>query len=176
MKTLIKLFLAFVLLFTALDITYAQNTKKEKQAAKAADTRRIIENMNYVFNANYALPLRGGQKNLTSEYDLRVAKDTVIAFLPYYGRAYTAPNDLYPNEGGIKFKSTNFSYAVKQRKNGNWQILIKPKDKDKNIANWRDVQQLTLDVSPDGYASLQVISSNRDPISFQGDIREIKAK
>ncbi|MDF2432016.1 MAG: hypothetical protein JWP44_1647 [Mucilaginibacter sp.] len=152
--------------------THAQNSRKEKQAAKAAEVKNMIDNSSYVFKANYALPQRGGQKVLTSDYDLRVVKDTVIAFLPYYGRAYVAPNDLYPTDGGIKFKTTNFAYSSKQKKNGSWEIAIRPKDK--NITDWRDVQQLILDISTNGYASLQVVSTNRDPISFEGYIEATK--
>ena len=41
---------------------------------------------------------------LSPYYYLKVSKDTVVAYLPYFGRAYTAPAD--PTEGGIKFTST----------------------------------------------------------------------
>jgi hypothetical protein len=79
-----------------------------------------------------------------------------------------------PTEGGIKFTTTKFTYNSKVGKKGGWTVIIKPTDK--NISNWRDVQTMTLSISPDGYASLQVISTNRDPISFNGTIekREIK--
>ena len=36
--------------------------------------------------------------------------------------------------------------------------------------------RLTLDVSSDGYASLQVTSNNRQPISFNGYVTERKKK
>ena len=165
MKPLIKLSLLCLLVLTGLTSAFAQ-TKKERQAAKIALVKSMIDSARYVFNADYAYPLRGPQKALTSYYDLKVAKDSVIAYLPYYGRAYVAPYN--PTEGGIKFTSTNFMYSKKQKKDGSWQIIIKPKDH--NITDWRDVQQLTFDISPDGYASLQVLSSNRAPISFNGTI------
>ena len=98
---------------------------------------------------------------------MKVTKDSIIAYLPYYGQAYLAP-DPGTTEGGIKFTSTNFNYKVNQGKKGGWEIVIKPRDHD--ITNWRDVQQMVLNISPDGYASLYVLSTNRDPISFQGDI------
>jgi len=169
MKPLMKLFLAFAVILGSLNVAFAQNSRKEKQAARAAAVKKLIDDGNYVFEANYAYPQRGGQKILTSEYDLRVSKDSVVAFLPYFGEAHMAPNPG-ETEGGIKFTSTNFTYNAKQLKNGTWDIYIKPKDN--NIINWRDVQQLRLNISPDGSASLQVISSNRDPILFNGDIKE----
>jgi hypothetical protein len=170
MKTLTGLFILFAVL-GGLSTANAQSSKKERNAAKAAAVTKMINDINYVFEANTANPQRGGQKQLTSEYDLKVTKDTVIAFLPYFGRAYLAP-DPGTTEGGIKFTTTNFSYSSKQSKNGNWNILIKPKDK--NMTNWRDVEQLILNISADGYALLQVISTHRDPISFNGYIQEVK--
>jgi hypothetical protein len=168
MKTLIKLFFAIAAILGCLNLAHAQNTKKEKQAAHAAAIKKMVDSVNFVFEANTAIPQTGGTRQLTSEYDLRVVKDTIIAFLPYFGRAYLAPNPG-ETEGGIKFTSTNFIYTSKQKKNGSWDIFIKPKDN--NISDWRDVQQLRLTISSDGYATLQVTSSNRDPISFYGYIK-----
>jgi hypothetical protein len=169
MKTLMKLLFVFAVILGGLNIAHAQNSKKERKAAKVAAIKKMIDDVNYVFVANIANPQRGGTRQLTSDYDLRVVKDSIIAFLPYFGRAYLAPSPD-ATEGGIKFTSTNFNYSAKQSKNGSWDIYIKPKDN--NISDWRDVQQLRLNISPDGYASLQVISSNRDPISFDGYIEQ----
>jgi hypothetical protein len=175
MKTLVRILIVFTIFTCGSTVVFAQSTKQEKQAAKKAAVKKMVDSGFYVFKANYALPLRGTQKNLTPDYyDLIVTKDTITAYLPYYGRAYTAPNDIYTNEGGIKFKSGNFSYVTKQNKNGSWLISIKPKDS--NMANWRSVQQMTLNISTSGYASLQVVSSNRDMISFDGTIEDIKSK
>jgi hypothetical protein len=168
MKYLIKLLFVFAVVFGSLNLVCAQSTKKEKQAAKTAAIKKMVDSVNFVFEADMAIPQTGESRQLTSEYDLSVVKDTVTAFLPYFGRAYLAPSPG-ETEGGIKFTSTNFIYEAKQKKNGSWEIFIKPKDN--NIADWRHVEQLRLTISSDGYASLQVTSSNRDPISFYGYIK-----
>jgi hypothetical protein len=170
MKTLLNIFVVFVFFFFALKPIKgnAQTTRKERQATKVAAITKMVNDTNYVFKANYANPMRGGQRVLTSDYDFRVTKDTITAFLPYFGVAHMPPNDPSTNEGGIKFTTTKFLYSVKQKKNGTWTISIKPKDN--NITDWRDVHSLTLSVSPDGYADLQVDSSNRDAISFSGEV------
>ena len=168
MKTLIKLFLVFSILVFVQNGGYAQNARKERQAAKTASIKKLLDEKDYIFKANLVTPETGGQHQLTSEYDLTVTKDTVKAWLPYFGRAYIAPTD--PTDGGIKFNYTNFDYSTKQNKNGSWDVLIKPRDK--NISDMRDVQSLRLTISTSGYASLQVISSNRDPISFDGIIEQ----
>ncbi len=169
MKSLIKLFLVVVVILGGLNVSHAQSTRAERQAAKAAGVKKMVDDVNFVFKANYANPQGGGNRALTSDYDLKVVKDSVIAYLPYFGRAYLAP-DPGTTEGGIKFTSTNFKYDAKQRKNGGWEIVIKPKDHD--ITNWRDVQQMILNISTSGYASLQVLSSNRSPISFDGELED----
>ncbi|WP_183559279.1 DUF4251 domain-containing protein [Mucilaginibacter sp. SP1R1] len=172
MKFLNKITVLIALAFISINTVNAQTSRKDKKAAQVAEIKTIVEAQNYVFKANYALPSRGSSRSLTSDYDFVVSKDTIIAYLPYFGRAYTAPYN--PTEGGIKFTNTHFSYVSKAGKKGGWTVTIKPTGKDKNISDWRDVQILTLSISTDGYASLQVISSNRDPISFNGTIEARK--
>ena len=105
MKTLVKNLLVCAVIFIGFNAS-AQGSRSQKQAAKAEEVKKLVENVSYVFKANFVNPQRGGGHQLTSDYDLTVSKDTINAFLPYFGRAYTAPVD--PTEGGIKFKTTNF--------------------------------------------------------------------
>lgn len=111
----------------------------------------------------------GGTINLTgSSYDFTVTPDSIVAYLPYYGRAYSAPYN--PTEGGIKFKSKNFSYVQSRNKKGSYSISIKTKDlKSENY-------QMMLTVSEKGYATLMVNSNNKQPINFNGVLSEPKAK
>ncbi len=109
------------------------------------------------------MPQRGGGKQLTSEYDLRVTPDSVISFLPYFGRAYfDVPYG--GGDGGLKFTSTRFTYEVKEKKKGGWEISIVPSDV-------KNLSRLLLYISPDGYASLSVNSINRDFITFDGYLK-----
>jgi hypothetical protein len=136
------------------------------QEKKADEIKRIVESQNYVFVPQMANPQIGSSRQLTPDYDLTIAKDTVISFLPYFGRAYVAP--VNPSEGGIKFTSTKFDY--KPSNDGkSWKITIKPKDAP-------EVQQLYLDIFDNGNATLQVISTNRQNISFTGYIKEGKPR
>jgi hypothetical protein len=173
MKILTRIALLAAVLFIGINVAGAQTkpTKAEKKAAEQAAIKAMIDAQNFVFKANYALPMRGGSRSLTSDYDLVVSKDTIVSFLPYFGRAYVAPT-ISPTDGGIKINTTKFSYSSTTKKSGNWLIIIKPKEK--NMADWRDVQTFTLNISSNGYGSLQVISTNRDPISFNGYVEARK--
>ena len=70
----------------------------QAQEKKEPTTQQIVESKNYIFKAESVNPQRGRFRYLTSaEYDLVVTSDTVIAYLPYFGRAYSAP--INPSEG-----------------------------------------------------------------------------
>ena len=143
------LILAF--LFTAGFSAHAQDLDKTTVSSMVSSGR-------FIFKAQSANPMTGNNVQLTADYDLKVSPDSLVAFLPYFGRAYT----INPNaEGGIKFTSTDFEYKSKQKRKKGWEISINPRDT-------REVRQMSLSVSPNGYATLQVISNNRQPISFYG--------
>jgi hypothetical protein len=151
------------LVFAFADISIAQDGKNKK-SDKTAHIKDMIGAQRYIFKAQSATPSRGGRLvQLSSEYDLTVSKDTVRSYLPYFGRAYSAPID--GRGGGIDFTSINFEYNQKERKKGGWDITIRPKD-------ITDPRELLLTVFDNGSASLRVLSNNREPISFNGYIAE----
>ncbi|ASU34873.1 DUF4251 domain-containing protein [Mucilaginibacter xinganensis] len=169
MKTLKKLMIVSAMILSCCQLVTAQNSKIQKKAAKAAKVKEMLDAQSYIFNATYVIPQRGNARSITYGYDVVVSKDTVTAYLPYYGRVTLAPAD--PSDGGVKFTSTNFDYKSEPANNG-YDITITPKDG--NTQGSKDVRYLRLNVSYNGYASLQVISNNRDPISYNGEIEERK--
>jgi hypothetical protein len=140
---------------------------QKKDSIKAAAIRQMVTDQQYTFKAQTALPLAGRIRQLTTEYDLKVTKEQIVAYLPYFGRAYSAPLD--PSKGGIQFTSKDFDYKLMERKKGGWNVSIKTKD----IA---EAQDMELTIFNDGNASLQVNSTNRQSISFNGYITAGKKK
>jgi len=138
-----------------------------KQSTKEAAIKNMVDSQNYVFVAQTALPMSGRTRQLTSDYDLQVSKTSIISYLPYFGRAYQAPLD--PTKNSLDFTSKDFDYAATPGKKSGWRVTIKPKDN-------RDVQQMTLNISSSGYGILQVTSTNRQPISFNGYIKAPRKK
>jgi len=147
--------------------SYAQTDNADKKTQKQEMIRGWVESQEYDFRPQTAMPLGGRTRELTTDFDLKVTKETVVSYLPYFGQAYTAPMD--PSQGGLQFTSKEFDYSVTNRKKGGWDVQIKPKDN-------REVQQMSMTISVDGYASLQVISTNRQPISFNGYIMAANPK
>lgn len=164
--------IAFIILLLAVAIwgataqqSPAKPTKKEREAQKTALVKRLVEEQNYIFVAQTMLPSGGRSRQITPDYDLRIAKDSILSWLPYFGRAYTAPMD--PSKGPLQFKTKEFEYTSTPGKKGGWDILIKPKDVS-------EIQSMNLSITESGYAYLSVQSVNRQPISFNGYIIERK--
>jgi len=171
MKTLKNMLLVAVLC-TAIQVS-AQTDK--------ATTIKLVEGKSFIFNATSAQPMNsaeisaafskipgamgGGSIPLRGDvYQLNVANDSLAAYLPYYGRSYNAPKTS--NEGGIKFSSTEFSYKADKKKKGNYIVTIRPKDSK------GDVMSMILNITEKGYASLSVVSNNRQTITYTGFISD----
>lgn len=148
------------------NILVAQNSRKEKRAAKEALIKNTIESKQYVFSAQSAHPLSGGSINLTSSYELRIYGDSIICDLPYFGRAFSA---TAAGGGGINFVSVKAIYTFKNARKGGWDIRIQPKDVN-------DIRELTLFISPSGYTTVTITSNNRESISYYGVVGERKYK
>ena len=155
----VRLLMMFFLASLVNNLT-AQSTKPSEIL-----TQRLVDSQQYIFHAQTVSPMNGRQRFLTTDYTIKVSKDTIITDLPYFGRAYSAP--INPSDGGIQFTSTSFEYKVTPRKKGGWDITIQPKDA-------RDVQQMILTIFDNGKADLRVNSNNRQPISFNGYITDVK--
>lgn len=127
--------------------------------------QQIVEEQNFIFKARQAIPMQGKNISLTSDYDVKLSNDTLEVYLPYFGRAYTAPFNT--NEGGIKFKATQFEYTVNPKKNKSLDVIIKPI----NVNN-PDVRGIALyfNFYENGSASLDINMTNRQSISFFGTV------
>lgn len=136
--------------------------KAEAQEANSATLKTILNTKSFIFKAQSAWPLQGTVVQLNAGYDMKVIQDSINTYLPYFGRAFSAG---YANDGGINFISKKFDYKVKEKQKGGWEITIRP-------ADTRDVTELTYSISSNGYATLQVISNNRQAISYYGVIEK----
>ena len=158
-------------------ITVSVNAQTDK-----AVTAQIVEEKNYAFVANSALPLNttdinavmsrmpgnvnAGVINLSgSNYDIKVTPDSIVAYLPFYGRAFRATFNT--DESGFKFTSRDFTYTNKKRKKGGWDIAIKTNDVKDNV-------RMSLNITESGYATLNVSSNDKQAISYSGYLSELK--
>jgi hypothetical protein len=170
MKTLTKIFLTLIVSVVTVLPGLAQNKKADKEAAKIAEVKQLIQSKNYLFKAQYMYPMTGTQQYLTSDYDVKIGQDTVVSYLPYFGVVYFNAGYNNPSDAGIQFTSIKFEYSVEEKPNGSYLVYIKPKDT-------KNTTQMILNVASTGYANLSVQSNNRQLIRFSGYIQETpKAK
>lgn len=133
------------------------------QETNSTILKSLLTAKTFVFKAQSAWPLQGTVVQLTQGYDMKVMTDSINTYLPYFGRAYTAGYGT--SEGGIHFTSKKFDYKLKEKSKGGWEITIRPSDA-------KDVTELTYSISINGYATLQVLSNNRQAISYYGVVEK----
>lgn len=135
----------------------SRNTSNN-QHTDTVNVKAMVDAQSFVFIPRYVNPMSGRRRDLGSGYELSVSKDSVISYLPFFGRGYTAP--VSPADIDFDFTSTKFTYVVTPSKKG-WNISIKPKDK-------QNVQELYLRVFDNGATDLNITSIDRSSISYDG--------
>lgn len=159
MKT-IRIILS-LLLMTAISITtLSAQTKKEKRELKKQAVEKLITSGKYKIDVNRALPARGRSVMLTSPYSVEIRNDSVISYLPYYGRAYSIP---YGGGEGLNFKAPITDYQVDRDKKGTAKIKFSTQSRE-------DKFDFTIDVFSNGSSTIFVNMQNRQSISFNGEL------
>ena len=141
MKTNKLILLGLICLTVAMPTT-AQN-RNEKKARTERAVKEAIAAKQYKINVDRMQPMRGGSRNLTTNYTLEIRNDSVFSYLPYFGVAYNAPYG-----GG---KSLNFNASIKTRSD-------------------EDNYEYRLTIFPDGSTSIHVQPMNKQSISFTGEM------
>ena len=136
----------------------AQSKDEERQAVQAA-----VQNQEYVFTAQTATGQRGRSIQLSGgPYTIKVSKELFECDLPFYGSSFSGSAG-YGNmgESGVVCKSSKFSYEMKPRKKGGWEVTVKPEEK-------KDIVNITLTIGPDGYTTVNATLTNRSPMRYYG--------
>ena len=165
MKKKKQIFMLLLALLVGLPTLSAQS-KQEKKEQKKEAVKKLIASENYKIDVRTAMPMRGRSIPLTSPYSLEIRNDSVISYLPYFGRAYSIP---YGGGDGLNFRARLKEYDMKMDKKGNAVIEFVAR-------NPEDRYEFRAKVFPNGSASIDVNMQNRQSISFQGelDIKEEK--
>ena len=156
--------LIIAIIFASFLIITGCSPSQKMAPLQSGEAYQLVDARTFNFIAENVSPFRGRTRYLTSDYGLRVSKDSLISYLPFFGRATQAP--MNPSESGIQFTSTDFSYKVEDKKNRK-EVTIIPHDR-------RDIQQIFFVIFDNGTASLNVVSTFRDPISFNGHLVRLK--
>ncbi len=168
-KTLILLISISFFLSNNMIAQSKKELKKQQQKEDYQRTKELIENGNFVFEADWATSYKGRRVNVAGDsYDLVIKNDSCIAYLPFYGRAFSGAG--YGGDGGIKFETENVSYDIKHNdKKVRTKIKFQVKHKSENY-------DIFLTVYSNGNANLSVSSSNRSTMNYDGKIVPFKEK
>lgn len=136
----------------------------EERAARAAEqaakVKTALTERNYKISIDRMYPMKGGSKSVSYGYSVEVRNDSLISYLPYFGRAYNVP---YGGGKGLNFSERIGSYEEALMKNGKHHIEI-------GVTNEEDTYLYTINVFDNGNSSVAVQSRQREPISYSGRI------
>jgi hypothetical protein len=131
-----------------------------QQAERALAVENALQSRHYTVDVQMMYPNRGVGRNVTSNYSLEVKGDTLVSYLPYFGRAYSVPYG-----GG---KALNFTAPIKRyqsAKGSKGRTLV-----DLVIDNEEDVITYHIEVFDNGQTTIDVIAREREPISYSGEL------
>lgn len=158
-KFIVLMTLAAALLASCASTQDSGLSKAERKRLQAEKVRQALYDRQFTINVTSAHPTSFPPVNLTSPYSLEVRGDSVISYLPYYGRAYSVP---YGGGKALNFSCKMSGYDIsRSKKEYNIKMAIE---------NEEDRYLYYIDVFDNGRASILVTSQNRTDILFYGDM------
>ena len=158
-----KVLIAMVSVCLALVMLSGCATSEERAARAAEQSAKVktaLTERNYKISVDRMYPMKGSSKNVSYGYSVEVRNDSLISYLPYFGRAYSVP---YGGGKGLNFSERIGSYEEALLKNGKHHIEI-------GVTNEEDTYLYTIDVFDNGNSTIAVQSRQREPISYAGRI------
>lgn len=153
--------LAFVACSTAMyNADGTKMTKQEIKAARAQHVREGIENRDFKIIVDRMYPMRMPARHLSSLYSLEIKGDTIVSYLPYFGRAYSVP---YGGGKALNFTGIMSYYDIHQVRKEETRIEI-------GVENDEDTYIYSLSIFDNGNTSIDVRSRNREQIAFSGEM------
>ena len=158
-----RLILMFVSLMSAAILLNGCATSEEKAAQMAelsANVTIALNNRDYKIAIDRMYPMRGSSRHVSFGYSVEVRNDTLISYLPYFGRSYNVP---YGGGKGLNFSALIGSYQEFMKKNGQRHIEI-------GVTNDEDTYFYTIEVFNNGSSSIEVRARQRERISYTGNV------
>jgi len=142
-----------------------KEVKKEQAAASFELTASLVESGNYQFAIRSATPSGGKTIQITSLYTMKASGGTYVAYLPYFGRAYTAG---YGDGGGIEFNGEPENLKI-TRNDAENKIAV-----SFTIQSDKDLYKVDLEVTASGYGTLVISGQKQQTISYYGQTGELQ--
>lgn len=146
---------------------FSDNGKKEKKARERLEMAQLIQSGQFKFMVRSANSVLGNFNQLSYGYNVVFDSLRVVAYLPYYGRAF---NVQYGDEGGVKFDLK--ADSIDQQWNEKKKLFKISTELDDS----RDSYNIYLTAGLDGFAELHINFRNRTWISYSGMIQKLQDK
>lgn len=134
-----------------------EEAKELKRAEVAEQVKCAVEDSRFYVDVRQMYPQSAPARTLTSAYSFEMRGDSVISFLPYYGRAYSVP---YGGGKGLNFTATMSEYDV-ERGDECWNVTI-------DVKNEEDNYRYFIVVFDNAATTIDVLSNQREAISYSG--------
>ncbi len=162
MKNLLGLF-AIVCCLVACTTSKTTEQKYAQQRRQFIQLADSLNNRTFTLDFDYVMPRRGSARYITPGYSVRVDGDSINSYLPYFGVAYRADMS-YDNRSPLDFETPLMGYVVEQTKKDCYRVTLRTQ-------NRLDQMVYQIDIFANGKAMLDVFPSDREPISFSGEMR-----
>jgi len=143
-----------------------KKSKEEKKAESFSKMIQLVDSKQYRFEADFAYPTGYPAVNLASNPNYLEVRDSIAdVSLPYFGRAYSVPYG--GGQGGFHVKGEILNYKqVLNEKKMKYQISF-------DVRDGNDTYKIVMDVFASNSCSVNIVSTNRNSISYNGDVRAI---
>ena len=158
MKHLLTMMALTLAMVSCSTLTSAQRAEREAKMEKAV--AKALAERCYTVDVNMMYPKSGRAQNVSSDYSLEVRGDSLVSYLPYFGRAYNVP---FGGGKGLNFAAPIKSYHSEKGKKGNTRVEIQ-------VDNTEDYFTYSLDIFPNGSTTIDVVARERESITFSGQM------
>lgn len=165
----IKIWLIMKQLFVILAIVIGLGScatakdKAQRLAEERRDMARLSDSLSVrtlTIDFDYVIPQRMLPRHLSSNYSVRIQGDSVFSYLPFFGVAYDTDfsnRDRSP----LDFQERLSEYDVSQPKTDRFDVTLVTRRNRENLI-------YRIEIFGNGRATLNVNSSSRESISFNG--------
>lgn len=160
MKRVILLILVAISAAILLSRCATSEEKAAQMAELSANVTNALNNRDYKIAIDRMYPMRGSSRHVSFGYSVEVRNDTLVSYLPYFGRAYNVP---YGGGKGLNFTAPIGSYQEFMKRNGQRHIEI-------GVSNEEDTYFYTIEVFDNGNSTVDVRARQRERISYSGHI------
>ena len=145
-----------------------RNTDSADNRTKFNEIKDLVETREFQIEHEWAMPLGGGNINLIGNPNsIRFQKDSIDLFLPYYGVRHMGGG--YNTEGGLKYKGPVKNLEIVENENRNLEVNFETIQDNENL-------DFSITIYPNRKVYTTVNSSQRNSISYRGDIMDLPEK